>query len=85
MSDRVELPRCKTCLHWQAVSPHVNAPDGWRSCARIPDRYDEPAASESLALTCEDDDRSFMLTAPDFGCVMHEGRPTVAPPAPPVG
>jgi hypothetical protein len=82
MSDRVELPqvgRCDTCCHWVPVSPHVNPPAGWRRCAAIPDRY-EDADETALALTCEDDDRSFFLTAPKFGCVLHE--PTVAPPPP---
>ena len=80
MSDRQPLPTCQTCRFWDAVSSSVFAPAGWRSCSAIPDRYD--AGRVSLAVTCEDDDRSFILTSPDFGCVMHQPATVAEHPAP---
>lgn len=73
-----EPPKCGTCRHWATpVSlPYTGEVPGWGCCEVVGD-YQRLAADQvkaALAMTCEDDDRSYLVTRPHFGCVLWAAR-----------
>ena len=66
-----KYPRCATCRHW-----HESAPDRG-TCAAVKPRHDLDSSTPVLTAIVQhsdSDDYTFLITAPTFGCVLHEER-----------
>lgn len=83
------MSNCKDCRWWERVdiepdyqrSDDVALVRNWGLCALTKSDMNEPRTSSSLAFasnegyeTDADQDRSVLVTAPDFGCVQFEAR-----------
>ena len=68
----IVVGRCSTCMHWGRRIGSAGI------CAAIPHKWDEPDDNEPpligmAATSCSfSDSGSWLLTAPNFGCVLHE-------------
>lgn len=73
--------RCETCKHWDASDVDYSPRRGWGACTRAETYGGEPVHADTLMVArdpefCVD----YVLTKPNFGCVMYEPRADVALP-----
>ena len=67
---------CEACMYWD-----YDSYDGTGNCRRASSDSGEPIDEESLMYACDTEAYSaWLVTKPNFGCVMYEPRTDVALP-----
>lgn len=62
------IETCSTCRHWERGAPEEGRPT-WGSCRHLQGNQSSKFAAEG-----DHDERAFVSTREDFGCVEHQPR-----------